>query len=527
MSEENKFDNFIKQQLSDYSPEVPPNIWQNIEAENNKRKPIAFWWPLLNNKAAIITASILLVTLIALYTRKTSTGKEEIATTKPIDQSTKKNISSTEKIPADSTAQITISNKKIVATNKQGISATSINNGDSIRLVTAISTKDKNLTINLKEKLSKKATARQYLKDDFDLTTASHIATAPIKPSGAKIKLVKPSVYGDDAENDAQIAIAGSSLSNRKNKAYLKKAYTVHITNTGVSNGEDTWGSNQLLQANTLADKNLSAQLLFDVQKITASSFAKNTQLIITPLTSPYSPEMEMNTAGDRRYFEFYAGPDYTLRSFSDTANSEYLQKRKATTRILFSYSAGFRYTKVFNNGMSFKTGINFSQINEKFSYMAANVVQNRFIVNSFTGDTTGNYAVTGTQYKNVYNHYRTVDVPLLVGYEMGNGKLYTNVNAGAIINCYSWQKGEILDATGKPVNITTGSSNSVYEFRNNIGIGFMAEVSFYYKLNGRFHLLAEPYYRYNITPLSKDNTTLKQKYNTLGLRIGLRFDLP
>ena len=527
MREENKFDDFIKQQLSDYSPEVPSNIWQNIEAENNKRRPIAFWWDLLNNKAAIITAIILLAAFIALYTRKITTGKQEIAATKPIDQSIKKIISSAEKTPADSTGQVTINNKNTVATNKQGISATSINSGDSNSLGAPISIKKKNLAINLKEKLSKKATASQYLKDDLDLATASRIATAPIKPSGTKIKLAKPSVTGDDAENDVQIAIAESSLSNRKNKAYLKKAYTVHITNTGVSNDEDIWRSNKLLQANTLAGEKLSPQLLFDVQKITASSFAKNTHLLISPLTSPDRPEMEMNTAGDRRYFEFYAGPDYALRSFSDTANSVYLQKRKATTRILFSYSAGFRYTKVFNNGMSFKTGINFSQINEKFSYTAAHVVQNRFIVNSFTGDTTGNYAVTGTQYKSVYNHYRTVDVPLLVGYEMGNGKLHTNVNAGAIINCYSWQKGEILDANDKPVNITTGSTNSVYEFRNNIGIGFMAEVSFYYKLNGRFHLLAEPYYRYNITPVSKDNITLKQRYNTLGLRVGLRFDLP
>ena len=86
MREENKFDDFIKQQLSDYSPEVPSNIWQNIEAENNKRRPTAFWWALLNNKAAIITAIILLAAFIAVYTRKITSGKEEIATTKTIHQ---------------------------------------------------------------------------------------------------------------------------------------------------------------------------------------------------------------------------------------------------------------------------------------------------------------------------------------------------------------------------------------------------------------------------------------------------------
>jgi hypothetical protein len=75
-------------------------------------------------------------------------------------------------------------------------------------------------------------------------------------------------------------------------------------------------------------------------------------------------------------------------------------------------------------------------------------------------------------------------------------------------------------------VNISTGKSNSPYQFKTNIGLGFLAGVSFYYKLNEKAHLLAEPYFRYNLTPMSKENLTFKQKYNTAGLRLGLRIDL-
>jgi protocatechuate 3,4-dioxygenase beta subunit len=68
-----------------------------------------------------------------------------------------------------------------------------------------------------------------------------------------------------------------------------------------------------------------------------------------------------------------------------------------------------------------------------------------------------------------VYSHYRTVDVPLLVGYEMGNGKLHTNVNAGAIISAIALA-GEILDANGKPVKYYYWrGTNSVYEFRTTL----------------------------------------------------------
>ena len=56
-------------------------------------------------------------------------------------------------------------------------------------------------------------------------------------------------------------------------------------------------------------------------------------------------------------------------------------------------------------------------------------------------------------------------------------------------------------------------------------GVGFIGAVSVYYKLNDRIHVMAEPYFRYNFTPMNKESITLKQKYNTAGLRLGIRLD--
>ena len=108
----------------------------------------------------------------------------------------------------------------------------------------------------------------------------------------------------------------------------------------------------------------------------------------------------------------------------------------------------------------------------------------------------------------------------------MGNGKLHVNINAGPVINIYSWQKGEVLDTALRPVNITTGKESSPYQFKTNAGVGVMAAVSLYYKLNEKIHLMAEPYFRYNFSPLNTDKLTLKQKFNTVGLRLGIRVDL-
>jgi hypothetical protein len=286
------------------------------------------------------------------------------------------------------------------------------------------------------------------------------------------------------------------------------------IVNADVVTATAPSAENQLTKLYFVAEKNASEKQAFSLRK----SFLPNIYL-------PGCPSIEKDAAGNKAYIEIYGGPDIALRSLSDTGNSTYLQKRKESTSFTSAYSAGLRYTRVFSNGMSMRTGINYSQINEKFTYVQGNLVQVTYIINT-NGDTTGSYITTGTRYKTTHNKFRTIDVPLVMGYEMGNGKIHANINAGVIVNAYSWQKGEVLDTTLQPVNISTGKNSSPYQFKTNIGIGFLAGASFYYKLNEKIHVLAEPYFRYNLTPMSKENLTFKQKYNTAGVRFGIRIDL-
>jgi len=248
MSEENKFDDFIKQQLSDYSPEVPPNIWENIEAENNKRRPIAFWWNLLNNRAAVITAIILLTAGIATFTWKIAV-KKDIAAVKPAGQSTKKIIYPAEKIPADKSGQVATNNKNTVTAAKENKDASNINN-DSNDVVNAISIKDKKIADNLKEKAGKKEKQIQFLKDGHHPVAGrvGELATVSKKPSGKKIKIDKLSNNVHSVKNDGQMAMAESKSSNKKIKAHPTKAYTVHINNGDVFDNEDSQENDKLIR---------------------------------------------------------------------------------------------------------------------------------------------------------------------------------------------------------------------------------------------------------------------------------------
>lgn len=291
----------------------------------------------------------------------------------------------------------------------------------------------------------------------------------------------------------------------------------------------NTESNSDFVNEEKFAQKDQSNRLLFQsplkISAVLSESFLQNRNSVNVKV--PGCPTVEEAAAGNKKYFEVYAGPDFTLRNFKDTSQSVYLQQRKASTKVSFAYSAGIRYSRVFNNGMSIKAGLNYSQINEKFSFVQNNLIQVTYVIDPNTGDTAGSYTVSGTRKKTTYNKYRTIDIPILMGYELGNGRLHVNINAGAMINLYSWQKGEVLDKNLQPVSITTGKSlSSPYQFKNNVGVGLTGGVGFYYKLNDQLHILAEPYFRYNLKPMSKEVLTLQQKYNTMGIRFGMRLDL-
>jgi opacity protein-like surface antigen len=235
-------------------------------------------------------------------------------------------------------------------------------------------------------------------------------------------------------------------------------------------------------------------------------------------------PEAEKNAAGNKQYIELYAGPDYVFKSYEDTG-SNYITKRKESTTFKLALSTGVRYTRVFSNGISFRVGLNYSQINENFFAKNGYSFQNLFSVNA-VGDTTSNYILRTAEYTKSTNTYKSIDIPLQMGYELGNSRFHVNLSAGAIINIVSKQTGNVVDNNDLAVDITSGKSSSTFRIKPNTGVSLLGSASFYYKLNERLHLMAEPYIRYGLSNVTQPDITFKQKYHTLGLRLGVRWDL-
>lgn len=437
----NLFDIFVREKMNGYKPDVPSHIWENIAANNGKKKPVAFWLSPFGKAAAI---AILLSAAAAggyyFSTQKTGAVINEF-----------------------------------VKKEKQA----SIKNDIAY---------DNNITTTKPEPLPKVA-----IKTKKDKATPQHIIAS---------KLPNTSIDETLFENNGNNIVTNGILKIKKVNATILE--------------EDNF-NDKIVLANTISQAELITKSYvlneLNVKKIKPFGF------------SIPCPTAEENAAGNKKYIELYAGPDYAFKSYEDTGTA-YIEKRKASTALFYAFTAGVRYTKVFSTGISVKIGANYSQINERFFAKNGYELSRVFTINN-VGDTTSNYYLSTPKYEKSTNVYRSFDIPVQMGYEMGNGKLHANISAGVNINITSSQKGNVIDQTGLAINIGADDAKATkYKNKTNTGVSFLGSASLYYKIKKKFHLLAEPYIRYGLSPNTKSELTLKQRTHTTGLRIGVRKDL-
>lgn len=483
MTDQHPTDGPIKRLFENYEPPVPEGTWEKIQARRQRDdKPLVFWFTRPAGK--MIAAALILLMLGA--------GTYYYVSHQNHHKNTPDQV------------------RKNIDQNATGDHSSQTN-----------STGDNHSITSLKQEAStQKNPASENLLTDH--------------PASSKI---------DDLQNTvpANKQTSAGITNRKKNRAKNDGRTSIHINQALTGDDSDApgyTGNNKQAPANSslrdedageieFSEKSLNSKLL-NLSLIGSSK--KERRSVSKPALSSLfipCPEAEKNAAANKTYVEIYAGPDYAFRKLTDTGSSSYLQMRRQSSKTSFAYSAGIRYNRVFKNGISVRAGINYSQVSEKFNHEQGNIVHTIYIINP-NGDTTGSYYSSSTRYLQSVNKYRSVDIPLAMGYEMGNGNLHLNINAGPVINIRSWQKGLVVDRDGKIVDISTGKegASSAYGYKTNIGMGFMGSVSFYYKLNERLHLLAEPYFRYNFSTVSRPEETLQQRHHNAGLRLGLRLDL-
>ena len=156
---------------------------------------------------------------------------------------------------------------------------------------------------------------------------------------------------------------------------------------------------------------------------------------------------------------------------------------------------------------MLLKAGPQYSQVNQKYVYRTENEVKTTTVVTVRTiirapGDTvivhdTSTVQQIGFKNNTVYNHFKSFDIPVTIGYQFGNEDLKFGINAGLVFNVSSWYQGVILDSSLATVTLNK-TGNGVY--KTNIGMGLYAGFSAVKQLGEDLHIFLEPYFRYNLS---------------------------
>jgi hypothetical protein len=243
------------------------------------------------------------------------------------------------------------------------------------------------------------------------------------------------------------------------------------------------------------------------------------------PLSTLTIPCPEFNNKEKKSYVDVYSSVDFINRQFSDSANSIYLKNRNEVTTSQLSFSAGLRYVKEFGKHFNFSAGLNYSQINEQFKFSKGNIIQIIYVTNA-SGDTIDIYQTESTRYKTTYNKYRTIDLPITIGYGWNKNNWDFIVNAGVVMNIVSFYKGDILNSDLQPIAMNASTLSKAYQLKTNIGLGCIGSLSIVHPINNKFSIFGEPYFRYNFSLMNKETNYFKQRFITTGLRLGVRMNL-
>jgi hypothetical protein len=145
------------------------------------------------------------------------------------------------------------------------------------------------------------------------------------------------------------------------------------------------------------------------------------------------------------------------------------------------SYTAGIRLTKIFESGFLMTAGLQYSWINLRNKYDSLPLP----------------------------DHFRNLDLPLLIGYEKGNDRFKIGIRGGMIFNIHS-------SAAGDPY-----FSNYL---KSNTGLSSYIGLELIRQINDRISIFTEPYYKHQFSDMFKN--PFVEKIDVGGIFLGVRITL-
>ncbi len=235
-------------------------------------------------------------------------------------------------------------------------------------------------------------------------------------------------------------------------------------------------------------------------------------------------------------FAEVYFGNDFPIRKLvaREPAFENLAAARRESEKPLYSFSIGARLGfSIAKNFMLF-TGVNYSQINEKFDYVDPESSQTKVIKTTlYIKDGMGNIKdstftfdtimIPGTLVYKIRNQYTTIDLPFLLGYQVWkNDKINIVLNAGVMANIMLKKEGmALLESTISAANFNRQDSNT---FNHSLGLSTMMGIQFNYNLTDHLDLYIEPNVRFQHRGLTSKDYPIRHSYSTVSFLTGARY---
>lgn len=222
------------------------------------------------------------------------------------------------------------------------------------------------------------------------------------------------------------------------------------------------------------------------------------------------------------------------LNSKSPTAE-EYMSSRFTSESKKYSFSDEVAFGLEYRSGLFVELGLRYDQINEKFNYLDPNARGETTVIVSDTVFTGGSSEVitdtittelSGVREIVNNNHFRKISVPLSIGYEFPlNKKVSIAGRTGLVLNVWSKYEGKMFDENLDVVSIDDRQASN-NPFFNKLVHSVSASAYLQYQMNKRMEFLVGLDGYQNIGSASFDSNPLDQKYSSLGIFVGTKYNL-
>ena len=359
-----------------------------------------------------------------------------------------------------------------------------------------------------------------------------------------------------DAEisNDVQNANNTASSSTTKNTAVVNQKH-----NSGSSTKHQTIKTNQTIADNSAADNHIISDNTTESQEQSTKVESQNFDYSVPELISRKSvvlnyliyPGLMQYVYSNKRLFKKYenkfikddepvftqpryaieilGGPSYASRKLYSGESD----LRDASEKAVLSIQTGLRLSYNFNPKWSVQSGVLLENRNEKVKYSYSeektNLIQtprqvtiyhpvlpphNITVIDSSYQEETINHKY------NYSNKYTSLNVPVLLGYTFGLGKLQYRLSAGTMVTVLTSNSANILQKQNTEIVIVP------YRESTKLKTSALATFGVQIPLSSNCSFLGELSSYYNITNRLRSESLVKQRNFGYNLSAGIRVNL-